>query len=229
MSEIETKDIERLIWQGENDANTRKERTMGKALKQLLSDNEHITEILTTAKLALLETEEECEALEARVSELEAGKEKRFQAFVAKMTESINGDSYWCRLQHPDTPEDAMPWDDWYHDLFTSKSKGRMEYEAARLNKLFNLPESKNDYVDILEFDTDLPEKASPQEPAPQWISVDDRLPEAYEKVLSWDGENVVLNVVKNKEKGYWLWVEMEDLKITKPITHWQPIAPPLG
>jgi len=35
MSEIEPKDIERLIWQGENDANTRRERSMAKALKQL--------------------------------------------------------------------------------------------------------------------------------------------------------------------------------------------------
>lgn len=92
--------------------------------------------------------------IEQLKAEIELLKSKKFEAVVVTMKTSAGNDHY-CRIKHPDTPDDASPWSDWWIDVHMSKYKGRMEYEAACLNKLFNLPESKDEYIDSTKFDGD--------------------------------------------------------------------------
>lgn len=77
---------------------------------------------------------------------------KKFKAVVHTMKTS-GGNRYYCRIENPN--ENTTGFDsEKYFDIFESRIKGRMEYEAAVLNRFFNLPDSKEEYIDMDDFKT---------------------------------------------------------------------------
>jgi len=65
---------------------------------------------------------------------------------------------------------------------------------------------------------------------APKWVSVDERLPEPYQKVTVTDGVNVCGGIYYDeggKEDGFpYKWANDEGLPF-KGVTRWMPLPPP--
>ena len=61
---------------------------------------------------------------------------------------------------------------------------------------------------------------------AVQWISVEDKLPEAHRLVLAWDGENREKLLAAYQEGGQWCGIEVQ---ADSNITHWMPLPEPPG
>jgi len=62
------------------------------------------------------------------------------------------------------------------------------------------------------------------QEQVPQWISVSQRLPEEYERVIGWRAGLVRAGEVWRNESGGWLCGDCEP---AGGITHWMPLPEP--
>jgi hypothetical protein len=97
--------------------------------------------------------------------------------------------------------------------------------EQLRKSGMYKVTEGKNGNVWILRADLILPKKYEP-EPVNGWISIEDRLPELFENVLTIDSEGkIFINWLEEitENKSYFAYGGGS-------VTHWQPLPePPKG